>query len=326
MLSARATVARMSRSRVAIGAFLAVSALTLAAAAPSVARAQPPSDQARKDEARALAMRGDEELEGKKFPEAERTFTKALELIDAPTLRVRLARALVGQERLVAARLQYAKVVALELGVDAPAPFVEAVAEARSELAALDQRIPIIRVGRVAGRADVIARVDDTPAKPGEEVRVDPGRHSVSADGAAPRDVDVAEGEKLTVDLVEDSVPFPWRTTSTPVFILAGIGLLGLGIGTGFGIDAIAQKRDLDAACPTGRCAPALASLHDDYITSSIVSTTAIAIGGAAIVTGVIVFAVGKPLGADDTGEEPPKSGDASVAIGPTGASARVLW
>lgn len=267
-------------------------------------------------------MRGDSELDAGKFTEAESTFREALALVDAPTLRVRLARALVGQGRLVEARRAYLEVAGADLGPKPPGPFVEAVAEAKAEAEALKKRVPVIRIGKIAGRSSGAVRVDDHETTAGADVEVDPGKHRITGEGAAPRSIDIAEGEQLTVDLAQDGVPFPWRTTSTPVFVLAGIGLFGLGMGAGWGIDAIAQKAELDEACgPEGRCAPEFRNLHDAYVTSSIVSTTSIAIGGAAIVTGVIVFAIGKPLGAGGSSADEP-----TMSIGPSGASARVPW
>lgn len=297
-------------------------ALAVCAAAPAVA--QPMTDQARKDQARALAERGDGELEAKKFVEAEATFKEAIALVDAPTLHVRLARALVGQRKFVEALRVYRAVATTDLGANPPPPFVDAVDEAKREADALKKRVPVIRVRTVPAKSSGAARVDGNDVRAGEDVEVDPGTHAVTANGAAPASIEIVEGERRDVDLVEDSVPFPWRTTSTPTFILAGIGLFALGLGTGYGIDAIASKKQLDDACgQDGLCPSEFRSLHDDYVTSSIVSTTSIVVGGAAILTGVIVFAIGKPLSASAGSSD---ASSPSVAVGPTGASVRVPW
>lgn len=290
----------------------------------SAANAQPADEQARKDEARALAERGDGELEAKKYAEAEATFKRAIELVDAPTLHVRLARALVGLGRFVEAAAAYTRVVETDLGPKPRDAFVEAVAQAKEELAAVKKRIAIVHVGAPPGSGP--PRVDGREVHANGDVEVDPGKHEITADGAVPRSIEVAEGERVSVDLVAEGVPFPFRTTSTPVFILAGLGLFSLGLGAGYGIDAIAQKSDLDAACgANGVCPPEFRSLHDAYVTSGIVSTTAIVVGGTALLTGVIVFAVGKPL---RHGAPAPDGAEAPVAIsiGPAGASARLTW
>lgn len=310
-----------ARVRHLFGPLLAAS-MALATAPAGRAVADPAADQARKDQARALAERGDGELEAKAFVAAEATFKEAIALVDAPTLHVRLARALVGQRRLVEALDVYETVATTDLGTSPPRPFVEAVDEAKREAEALRKRIPVVRVATIAGETEGQARVDNKSVRVGERVPLNPGEHIVSGDGLAPVVVEVGEGEQRDVDLVRASVPFPWRTTSTPVFALAGIGLFAIGLGTGFGLGAIADKADLDAACgPNGTCPPELRTLHDDYVTSSIVSSTALAIGGAALLTSVIVFAVGKPLDGRASGDETPT---ASVSIGPTGASLRV--
>jgi hypothetical protein len=282
----------------------------------SSARADATDDQ-KKDQARDLAEKGDGQLEAKAYSDAETTFRKALGLFEAPTLHVRLARALTGEHKLLEARKEYRLVVDADLGPKPPSAYVDAVSQAKDELAGLEKRIPTIHVGKVAGRATGHARIDDENTNAGADVRVDPGKHRISGEDAVTLTLEVEEGASLNVDLPSASSPFPFRTSATPVFVLAGIGLFSISLGIGFTLDAASQRDDLDRLCGPNRICPAeVRPLRDAYVTSSVVSTTSFILGATAIVTGAIVFAVGKPL----------SSGGASVAIGPTGVVARKTW
>jgi hypothetical protein len=265
----------------------------------SAARAEPSpplSDDDRKNQARDLAQRGDELLEAKSFAEAEATFRKALALVDAPTLKLRLARSIAGQHRDLEAKAAYVALTNADLGPSPPPPFVEAIGLATLDLAELQAKIPTVRVSALQGESASIT-IDGRAASAGADVEVDPGEHVVAALGAITRHVTVAEGDHAKVELAGAEAPFPYRTTAAPAIALAAGGLFGIGIGVGFGIDALRIHGELDDACPKSACAPSSSPLHDRFETSGNVATAMLVVGGASVVASVIVFAVGKPLG-----------------------------
>src|SRR5208283_3423198 len=138
-------------------------------------------------------------------------------------------------------------------------------------LRSLGPRVPVVRVVVTGeGARGASATIDDHAAQPGEPVRVDPGTHhvAVSAPGArtAESTVTVTEGQRLDVPLElehEDATiapapagprsdsgeaeaapagpgqPIPWRTVG---LVTAGVGVLGMGVGTYFGFDAISKN------------------------------------------------------------------------------------
>lgn len=86
------------------------------------------------------------------------------------------------------------------------------------------------------------------------------------------------------------------ETDTTPTWqrpvglALGGAGLVAMGVGAFFGVRALDQNGDLEAACPRTTCATRHSHLQDDAETSADLST-AFWIGGAALLgAGAIVF------------------------------------
>ncbi len=74
---------------------------------------------------------------------------------------------------------------------------------------------------------------------------------------------------------------------------LGGAGVVGLAIGTGFGVDAMGSYSDARDTCvnddPT-RCTPAGVELQRSASTSALVSTVAFSVGATALVGGALLF------------------------------------
>jgi hypothetical protein len=77
----------------------------------------------------------------------------------------------------------------------------------------------------------------------------------------------------------------------TAGWVLGGVGLAGIGIGTVFGVRAVSLESDADDTCPERACPDAASvELHDDARTSAHVSTIALATGVGALGAGVVLL------------------------------------
>jgi hypothetical protein len=226
------------------------------------------------------------------------------------------ARAKLGQ--LVAARDLYLRLKAEPLRPDMPAAFRTAKAEGAAELAALDPRLPRIRIvlrAAPAGKTPLVrvdaAAVDaDALAEP---VAVDPGEHTVAAaiDGSVvvKRRVSVAEGaavREVVLDLgsagprepatTEPEGPKPEppaeQGSLAPALAAFSVGAVGLGVGVATGVLSLAKVHDLKSVCPTNPCSPTYAGLADTARTLGNASTAGFVIGGAGVAAGVVLLVV----------------------------------
>src|SRR5690606_31939442 len=129
-----------------------------------------------KDAARERAIRGIELFHEGRAEEAFEQLERAEAIHPAVTHRVYLARCEVAMGRLVNASARYRAIVAEERPADAPAPVIEAYATAAKELAALEERLPRLRI--VAPALTAIT-LDGTPLEDALDapVAIDPGEH-----------------------------------------------------------------------------------------------------------------------------------------------------
>jgi len=87
--------------------------------------------------------------------------------------------------------------------------------------------------------------------------------------------------------------PTDSESSATPIapFVLGGIGIVGLGVGSYFGIKAMSDADDANELCPDGKCTSQHGEdLMDDARTSATVSNIAFGVGAAALVTGVVLY------------------------------------
>jgi hypothetical protein len=137
-------------------------------------------------------------------------------------------------------------------------------------------------------------------ARAAETVRVDVP--ALEAEPAPPaQDVDTAPGlivEPLAVEAVAPPPPLalpprprseqPSRTQTILGYGLGTLGLASLGVGTGFGIDAINQRKDSDRGCPTSTtCSQQAFDANERAKRSADVSTVLISAGAVALLVGV---------------------------------------
>jgi hypothetical protein len=208
----------------------------------------------------------------------------------------------------------------------------ERAAAARARAATLEPRLPHLRV-TLDGPDPRELTLDGTPFAEGllgTDVPIDPGGHEVNADAPGKKHwsthVEAAEAATVTVSVpvLEDATAMialaeppvappsvPPSEIAPPVYspspatsrwhtnaaIVAGaLGLVGVGVGTAFGISAINQWSDAKSAgcsqtaCPTRSGYGSWSTAH----AAGIASTASFIVGGALVATGAVLW-VTKP-------------------------------
>jgi hypothetical protein len=185
---------------------------------------------------------------------------------------------------------------------------------------------------------DVTVSVDGQPFAAklnGESLSLDPGAHAFhfEAKGSASldREVVVAEGERnqqVAVVLQTSAEPAPVSRssslTSTPdrlgtQKILAaaagGVGVVGLGVGTVFGIVALSTRSAANRICPNATCPTQSGSQKwSDAVAASNFSTAGLIVGGASLLVGATLWFTA------------PSAKSAQVSAYPGGAQLRMEW
>jgi hypothetical protein len=305
--------------------FLGVNAAL--ALASSNALADPTA--ADKETSRALYGQGMAALEAHDYHSAERACGGAHALVRAPTSAACWARALEGLGRLVEARDAFLEAARFPPAPDEPGVFTNAREASRLEGEALAKRIPSLTLvvsGPLAGTA--LQVTIDGRAVPSETARLarktDPGTHaiSVAASGFTPATVDVqlGEGEDRRVDVVlrpasagplgpavpsttavlpaapnpdQTSGPGGWSRGSahTLALVSGGLGIVGLGVGTAFGLEASSKKSQYEQHQINGRCIDEqCVTISKDAASAGNVSTVAFVAGGVLAAAGVALW------------------------------------
>lgn len=192
----------------------------------SIAFAQTPEERAG---ARSAARSGLQAFEAGRYAEALDLFTRAENLVHAPTHLLYIARANVKLGRLVRAQEAYQQLIREKLAANAPQPFRDAQQSAEQELATFEARIPMITV-KVTGASDttqVQVTMDGKnipPALVGIPYPADPGLHKFAAlapgYSAPPVEKTIAESGRDLIELKlkvdPNAVPVTTPTTGTP--------------------------------------------------------------------------------------------------------------
>ncbi|MEZ4402053.1 MAG: hypothetical protein R3B06_18650 [Kofleriaceae bacterium] len=285
-------------------AAVALTALALALAEP--ARAQPAASDAQA-QAEARYATGKAHYDLGEYAEAAEAFKEAYRLTGEPRLLFNIAQAERKREDCAAALTAYRSY--LRNLPDAPnrAKVEEFIAEAEACVARQPVTSPAVTPPVDAARVDA-APVDAAPvdAAPVDAAPVD----------AAPVDaarVDAARVDAAPVDAPPvDAVPPRGGALRVAGVVSFGVGVVALGVGGYFARAASARADELDACQP---CTPAQWQPIDrDGRAAQRDARIALALGGAGVVTGVVLYV----LGARAATAEPP------VTLAPTAGGVAV--
>ena len=115
----------------------------------------------------------------------------------------------------------------------------------------------------------------------------------------------------------------PGRTQRIGGIVAGAVGIVGLGVGTAFGLMSRGKKNDSEAHCNAdNRCDETGLGLRDDALNYGTYSTIAFVAGGAALVGGIILFATAPKA------KDPPQVGHAENAgkTDKTDQTGKVSW
>lgn len=313
MISVSEHASKRAAARCAVAA-----AAALLLAAPS-ARAR--VDDATRDAARELAHRAEAASRSGDYRRAADLYRRAYALVPAPTLSIREARALAQIGKLVEAAEAYVRTIRTPLQPSSPAVFDQAVAQAKSELAALRPRIPQLKIsvqGVPARR--VVVELDGRVvprALVGVAAPVDPGAHELTAKG--PRGghtearvvLEPAESRSVVLTLrpvttsaagnaavtagtpaTGEPAPARGRAQRTWGFIGLGVGAAGLGVGLVTGLMATSRHSSAQRECPGNRCVAGSTGQNDvnAFRTLRTISTIGYIAGAVGVAAGVTLL------------------------------------
>jgi hypothetical protein len=241
--------------------------------------------------ARDAASAGVTAFDAGRYEQAIDSFSRAEQLVHAPTHLLFLARAQSKTGKLVAAHENYLKIARETLAPGAPKAFADAKAAAEQERPQLDARLPSVTIAVQGGSAsDLEVQMDGTQlpaAMVGIPLPVDPGPHvfqaSAAAGESAPVTVTLAEGGKQTVlltltpkagpstaaitssagndQLATDAPPSTGHGLRTAAYVSFGVGAVGIGLGTVFLLKSESTRSSSEklydacnAGSPGGKC------------------------------------------------------------------------
>lgn len=295
-------------------ALLSAAGATRAGAQPTVAQAT----EAQKEAARAAYAKGKAAFGAKKFERALEHFRQADRSVASPNAKLMVGRCLQALERRAEAFLTFTQVVR-----DAQAwgneRYGDAAAAAEEELAALRPQLATLQLSLQHVDEDAVLTVGGLEIAREywhEPLAAEPGRVEVvlrAPDGRRARGSVVLEkGVAATLALSLDepepdstsqpdaatiatTTPAPESSgTRTAAYLLGGVGIAGLAGFAVLGALSAGKYDDLDEACPARRnCAP---ELRDEAATGETLQTIAnvsLAVGGAALAAGVVLFVIG---------------------------------
>jgi hypothetical protein len=195
---------------------------------------------------------------------------------------------------------------------------------AESHLAALEGKVPWIKLKVAAARPDQEVLVDGVLVREpawGTKMSLDPGKHEVTARAPGMRDwaqtLDLAVGVGMSVEVPalhpgdqagDAGGPPPSEAeqtasggSSTLGWVLGGVGLAAIGVGSVFGVQALSKQNKAEGECPThATCSKD----GEEYMKQA---NTAAWISNISIGTGLVAVGVGTYL-LLTSGSAPPKA------------------
>jgi hypothetical protein len=294
-----------------------VTATLLVLATPAFAQQSDAAATASAAAARSLAKDAKEAFDAGDWAKAADLYHRAAEVMPAPTLVIREARAIDKLGHLIAASELLVKVSRWPLEASSPAAFRTAAQEATAELADIRARIPGLKL-MVEGDPPSEIVLDGLAvqrALMNVHQPVDPGDHAITGTIVGrpilEQHVHLAEGERLELVLhpaspAASTAPRDTPATSPPVVAPGnehpgtlqrtlgwgsiGVGAAGIVVGVVTGAVASGKKSDLDAACPGNTCPRASENDLDSFRSLRTISTVGWITGFVGLGAGVVLL------------------------------------
>ena len=102
----------------------------------------------------------------------------------------------------------------------------------------------------------------------------------------------------------------------TAAFITGGAGIVALGLGTYFGIDAMSKNSDAEDQCPNNECSSPGFEAHESAQTSATLANVFVIGGGALVAAGLVLYFTAPK----------PEHASAQLRLGPSSASLSVKF
>lgn len=154
-------------------------------------------------------------------------------------------------------------------------------------------------------------------AKNGDKVSVKVPELTANAPNAAPAPAPAsaasapAPGSPRSVEAEQPSSGK--RTRRIAAYVAGGVGVVGVGLGTFFGLKAFSDWHTRNNNCPGGRCNQAAVAAHDSAHSAAIASDISFGVGIAALGAGVYLWLTSR----GGSEEKPPGNASARVRVAP---------
>jgi hypothetical protein len=296
-----------------MGRLLGIALVVGAASTHQVARADDPVAAAE-----ALFQDARKLMDAKKYPQACAKFAASQKLDPRSGTLLNLADCYEknGQLAIAWAKFREAENLARRQG----RPDRERTAKERGDL--LEPKLAKLTIDLAAQPGDVEVKRDGVVVEHGAlgtGVPVDPGRHTIEATGRGKRPwsiaVEVRTASNVRVPVLEsldEPPPVPignvpvesqsdprekasasgpgWSTQKTLGVVAAGVGLVGVGLGTFFGLGANSKWSDAQSHCSNAECDAEGVSLASDAKSAGNMSTVFFVAGGVLLAGGAVLY------------------------------------
>ena len=284
-------------------------------------------DDASRGTARKLGYAGVAAYQAGDYRTASEKLEKAYAVLRVPSLGLWSARALVKLGKLVEGSERYTQVAQLGASGGNEAVQKRALADAESELSLLTPKIPNLTIAVEGARAsEVQVQIDGVPVAPqllGEARPVNPGPHQVEGQRGAERasvEIVLAESESKPALLrfqsalaANTAMPAPSAQPGSAsagealgssgssgsslgqqrmfALIAGGVGVVGLGVGTVFGLKSKSDHDEASKYCAGSQCSDARGvSAGNDAHSAGNVATLAMIVGGVGLAGGAALW------------------------------------
>ncbi len=273
---------------------------------------------------RTLYSEGVEAATKGRWAEAKERFGAVLAIRTSAKVLFSLAQAEEQLGQVASASADYGRALEAAKGAG-ESDVVVAADQARSAIAPRVPHLTVVAAGAGAAAAGAKATLDGEPIPLGAPLALDPGTHQLvlSAQGVAPstRSIVLAEGQKLEVSVPLTGATPPAESTGaasapppasaappspspeeppaaegaspwpTAGLIAAGAGVVALGVGTYFGIDARSKNdQSYSSGCTGDACTAGGAQTRRDALSAANASTIAFVVGGVLTAGGVALW------------------------------------